>query len=118
MIYITYREYVRARFPENKDFDIHDNCPHNFGFTKQVCDPKFSCEECWNQPYLQVGDKVRILDGKGIPNYASGWVNDMGKLVGKTVRITGLSFYPSTAIFLNGVAIGWTWDWRGVEKVE
>lgn len=65
---------------------------------------------------FKVGDKVRILDGSKIKNYAGGWILKMGRHVGEVHEISNvehLSSY-STNYRLEGVA--YVWDERGLER--
>ena len=64
------------------------------------------------------GDKVRILDGSNIRNYAGGWVSDMNEHVGRVATIESVD-----ANYLNG-RVGYdvqecifTFDERGLTLV-
>lgn len=68
---------------------------------------------------FKVGDKVRILDGRGIPNYRGCFAHDMIFHVGKEVTIREV--LPP----INGIGFGYcvegnsyAWDERGLELVE
>ena len=67
-----------------------------------------------NMP-IKVGDRVRILDGSNIPDYAGNWVSDMKKYVGKITEVTRKTISYETGVKLEGNS--WTWDIRGLEKV-
>lgn len=64
---------------------------------------------------FKVGDKVRILDGSKIENYAGGWTPKMGRYVGEVYKVANVVHYPidSSMYELEGVDYGW--DERGLE---
>ena len=72
---------------------------------------------------FQVGDVVRVLDGKDIPNYTDGWCPDMKRHVGKCYTVTKIcpdrggtgrnGYLLDTFDFVQYV-----WDERGLELVE
>lgn len=66
---------------------------------------------------FKVGDRVRILDGSKIENYAGGWTPKMGRYVGEVYKVANVVHYPSGSSMyeyeLEGVAYGW--DERGLE---
>lgn len=69
------------------------------------------------EPRFKVGDRVKILDGSGIPNYIGEWASSMSKYVGReatiarvTPRETGYAYSLEGSIF--------AWDERGLEKVD
>jgi len=65
-----------------------------------------------NTAPLQVGDRVRVLDGSKIPNYNCGWTFGMEKYIGKICRVERVT--------CMGVKLDcdcYTWDTRGLEKV-
>ena len=72
---------------------------------------------------FKVGDVVRVLDGKDIPDYADGWVSDMKKHVGKCFKVTKV-LPDCNGIGINGYILSTTdffqyvWDERGLELVE
>ena len=64
---------------------------------------------------FKVGDKVRILDGSKINNYAGGWTNKMGRYVGEIHEISNvLNLSSYSRYILEGVA--YLWDERGLER--
>lgn len=62
---------------------------------------------------FNIGDKVKILDGKNIEGYLGGWTNGMEKLVGEERTI--IKFFPDGSCILSGSK--YRWDTRGLEKV-
>lgn len=69
------------------------------------------------EPRFKVGDRVKILDGSGIPHYIGEWASSMSKYVGReatiarvTPRETGYAYSLEGSIF--------AWDERGLEKVD
>lgn len=67
---------------------------------------------------FKVGDKVRILDGSKIKNYAGGWTTKMGRYVGEVYKVanvvhdsSGSSMYKYK---LEGVC--YVWDERWLER--
>ena len=67
---------------------------------------------------FKVGDKVRILDGSKIENYAGGWTKKMGRYVGEVYKVANVAHYNSLSNMyeyeLEGV--GYVWDERGLER--
>ena len=67
---------------------------------------------------FKVGDKVRILDGSNIENYAGGWTKKMGRYVGEVYKVANVAHYNSISNMyeyeLEGV--GYVWDERGLER--
>lgn len=72
---------------------------------------------------FQVGDVVRVLDGKNIPDYTDGWVSDMEKHVGKCFKVAkvlpdckgdGRNGY----ILKTTDLVQYVFDERGLELVE
>lgn len=69
---------------------------------------------------FEVGDKVRILDGSKIENYAGGWYSYMKKYIGKVFTVD--STHPwwgidkTHAYSLKGC--DFVWDERGLERVD
>lgn len=66
-----------------------------------------------NKRRLREGDKVRILDGSNIPDYAGGWIEVMKSYIGEIheiIRWTGRGFK------LDGSLL--TWDERGLELID
>lgn len=67
---------------------------------------------------FKVGDKVRILDGSKIENYAGGWTPKMGRYVGEVYKVANVVHYSSGSSMyeyeLEGVA--YVWDERGLER--
>lgn len=64
---------------------------------------------------IKVGDRVRILDGSNIPDYAGHWIADLEKYVGKIYDVSEKIPTFKTGVKLKGNT--WTWDVRGLEKV-
>ena len=63
------------------------------------------------------GDRVRILNGSKINDYAGCWVGDMKKYVGKIATVErGETFALKTKYFLTDCG-GYCWDERGLELV-
>ena len=65
----------------------------------------------------KVGDRVRVLDGTGIPDYFCGWTRGMNRYVGHTFRVlsqTGESF----AGYKLDDGGGFTYDERFLEPAE
>ena len=69
---------------------------------------------------FKVGDKVYLLDGSKIKNFAGGWVLDsdsMKECVGKMAEITGVdNFSKGYLIELENVDCHFTWDERAMSK--
>lgn len=70
-------------------------------------------------PKYKTGDRVRLLDGSGIADFAAGWANGMKSWVGEICTIDEVCGDWSTegrvAYYLvEGV---WTWDERAMEPV-
>lgn len=66
---------------------------------------------------LKVGDKVRILDGRILPDVNNvGWGSTMAKYVGMETYITRDIRYCS--VRLNIDQGSWCWDKAWLEKVE
>ena len=66
---------------------------------------------------FKVGDKVRILDGSNIENYAGGWTTKMGRYVGKVYKVANVvhCYHSGSNIYrLEGAHYGW--DERGLER--
>lgn len=68
-------------------------------------------------PKFKVGDRVKVLDGTGIPDYIGSWTHDMQWYVGREKTISrvlhtrrGRHYY-----YLEGCVF--SWDERGLEKV-
>ena len=70
-----------------------------------------------SKPKFKVGDKVKILDGRHIPNYYGGFVHSMEQEVGKVCSISQvISGSKRVAYRLNGMYF--SWDERGLELVQ
>lgn len=68
---------------------------------------------------FQVGDKVKLLRGKDIPNYSGHWVTGMEEYVGDTTTIVDMLYDKYTNQFRYSVEDNWyAWDERGLELVE
>ena len=64
---------------------------------------------------FKVGDKVRILDGSKINNYAGGWTKKMGRYVGEVYKVANVVHDSSDSSYiLEGFA--YVWDERGLER--
>ena len=67
---------------------------------------------------FKVGDKVRILDGSKIENYAGGWTTKMWRYVGEVYKVANVVHHPIDSSMyeyeLDGV--GYLWDERGLER--
>ena len=64
---------------------------------------------------FKVGDKVRILDGSKIKNYAGGWITKMGRYVGEIHEVSNVIHLSSDSRYiLEGV--NYVWDERGLER--
>lgn len=64
---------------------------------------------------FKVGDKVRLLDGSGIKDFACDWVETMKSDIGRITTITR-TVPQSHKIRLKGIF--WIWDDRCIELVE
>lgn len=62
---------------------------------------------------FKVGDRVRVLDGSKIEDYAGGWIHDMQEYVGNVYTIAKI--YPSDSYRLK--EIPFVYDERGLERV-
>lgn len=65
-----------------------------------------------NTEPLRFGDRVRILDGSNIPDYAGEWIDDMKEEIGKIRKIESIC---GEFIRLKGST--WVFDARGLKKV-
>lgn len=63
---------------------------------------------------FKIGDKVRILNGENIEDYAGGWVGDMANYVGNIYTV--VRFVDERGVRLENA--DYTWDERGLELVE
>ena len=64
---------------------------------------------------FKVGDKVRILDGSNIENYAGRWNPEMGRYVGEIHEISYVMHLSRYSRYeLEGVP--YVWDERGLER--
>lgn len=67
---------------------------------------------------FKVGDKVRILDGSKIENYAGGWTKKMGRYVGEIHEVSNvIHLFSDSSMYeyeLDGV--NYVWDERGLER--
>ena len=71
------------------------------------------------KPKFQVRDKVRILDGSEIENYAHDWVSGMDKYIGCGGTITGVRFCKHCNCYvyhINGLL--YDFDERGLELIK
>ena len=67
---------------------------------------------------FKVGDKVRILDGSNIENYAGGWTKKMGRYVGEVYKVANVVHYPidSSMYEYELEGVNYVWDERGLER--
>lgn len=67
---------------------------------------------------FKVGDKVKILDGKGILDYTGGW-NElyMAKCVGNVATVRKVEPFLSGRIGYRLTGSGYLWDERGLQPV-
>ena len=64
---------------------------------------------------FKVGDKVMILDGSKIENYAGGWTKKMGRYVGEVHEVSNVMHLSSDSSYiLEGVS--YVWDERWLER--
>lgn len=64
---------------------------------------------------FKVGDKVRILDGSGIEDYAMGWAEGMKRCVGEVGNVMNAADNPPR---YRITGFPYSWDERGLELVE
>lgn len=71
-----------------------------------------------SKPKFKVGDKVKILDGRHIPNYYGGFVGSMEQEVGNVYSISQIisGSKDRVAYRLNGMYF--SWDERGLELAQ
>ena len=69
---------------------------------------------------FKIGDKVRILDGSKIEDYAADWVDGMNEFVGEvsTVRHVAEYYGKPYCILECDAPVHFKWDERGLELVE
>lgn len=66
---------------------------------------------------FKVGDKVYLLDGSKIPDFAGGWLpSSMGKCVGEIAEITGIDRFSKGYNIELKDGDYWTWDERAMSK--
>ena len=53
------------------------------------CKKEFERSKRMSKPKFKIWDKVKILDGSKIKNYAGSWVSDMNKYIGTTALVNG-----------------------------
>ena len=66
-----------------------------------------------NKSKFEVGDKVRILDGSKINDYAGGWALDMKNYIGEIATIKHASQISGTQCY-RLEEFGFYWDERGL----
>lgn len=66
---------------------------------------------------FKVGDKVRILDGSKIENYAGGWTTKMGRYIGEVYKVANVVRCSSGSIMYRLEGVSYGWDERGLERV-
>lgn len=68
---------------------------------------------------FKVGDRVRILDGSKIKDYAGEWVKSMGCFVGKVETISGIKEFSNGVVGYKLHNTRWfTFDERGLEPYQ
>lgn len=65
---------------------------------------------------FKVGDKVRILDGSNIENYAGGWIQKMRRYVGEIHEISNVEHLSSDSTNYRLEGVAYVWDERGLER--
>lgn len=67
---------------------------------------------------FKVGDKVRILDGSKIKNYAGGWTTKMGRYVGDVYKVANVvhDSIDSSMYEYELEGVNYVWDERGLER--
>jgi len=71
-----------------------------------------------SKPKFKVGDKVRILDGSKIKNYACGWADGMERFIGEIATIKSVFQYPSARNRYRLEEHRYFWDERGLGLVK
>ena len=66
---------------------------------------------------FKVGDKVEILDGSKIPNYAGGFSIFMRDYIGKTATISKIHRSRLSNTYYELIEVGCVWDERGLKLV-
>lgn len=61
---------------------------------------------------FKVGDKVRILDGRMVPNYTGNWVSPMDNYVGQIAKISAIYEYLDGRVGYDLEGHYFTWDER------
>lgn len=64
---------------------------------------------------FKVGDRVRILDGSKIKNYAGRWIPEMGRYVGEIHEISNVEHLSSNSTNYSLEGVAYVWDERGLE---
>ena len=73
---------------------------------------------------FELGEKVVVLNGRNIPDYAASWAEEMEPLVGKVFYVAGRYRYGFDGrnaydlVSLNGDSIRFTFDERGLRRAE
>lgn len=67
---------------------------------------------------FKVGDKVRVLDGSQIENYAGGWTRGMKEYVGKVFTVEDVFVFHGGAAYLLNNKQHYMFDERGLEFAE
>lgn len=65
---------------------------------------------------FKAGDRVRILDGSKIKNYAGGWIPKMGRYVGEIHEISNVEHLSSDSTNYRLEDIAYVWDERGLKR--
>lgn len=65
---------------------------------------------------FKAGDRVRILDGSKIKNYAGGWIPKMGRYVGEVHEISNVEHLSSDSTNYRLEGVAYVWDERGLER--
>lgn len=71
-----------------------------------------------NKSKFKVGDRVRILDGSKINDYAGGWTFSMKNYIGEIATIKYASLGLDTHYHYRLEEFGYWWDERGLELVD
>lgn len=74
-------------------------------------------EKVEDKHVLEVGTKVRILDGSNVNNYVCNWVDGMNKTVGEIGTVEKIDYYYHK-LFVKLKEFGWSYDPRYLEVVE
>ena len=71
------------------------------------------------KPKFQVGDTVKVLDGRKIKNYTHDWVSGMDKYIGWRATITGIRFCKHCNCYVYQINRDlYDFDERGLELIK